>query len=231
MKAWKICVVLVILLFVTVNISFANPRTITVQGSSQLEVIPDQAHITVSYSNKAEYLEEARRLNAVTTANIQRQLLQLDLSKDDIRTNNYSVYPIYSKRENNSAAKIIGYEITNSLSVTVNNIDLTGHVIDTALKAGANQIQGVSFSKKDKTAVKNTALTMAVRDAQVKAQAIAATLNKNIINIISVSEGSVSIQIPERYQYSAKALPAATTPISPGVQHVSGSVTIVFEMD
>ncbi len=231
MKVWKTGIVLVILLLAVANISYANPRSITVQGTSQLDVIPDQAHITVSYSNKANDLEEARRLNAVTTANIQRKLLQLGLAQDDIRTSNYSVYPLYSKQESNTAAKIIGYEVSNSLSLTVNNIDLTGQVIDTALKAGANQIQGVSFAKKDETAVKNTALTLAVRDAQVKAQAIAATLNKNIINTISVTEGSVRIQFPELYRYSAKALPAATTPISPGVQHVSASVTIVFEID
>lgn len=232
MKMTKICsLLLALLLFATV--AQAAPQTastIAVQGNASLHTVPDQATINIGVTTSAASLKEAETQNSSTASLIHQQLLSLGIAQDNIRTSNYSVYPVYNQQNKGKTPVITGYNLSNVLTVTVDDISSIGEVIDTALAAGANQISSINFSKKDESKLQQEALQLAVKDGYAKAEAIANALNKKIARVVTVNEQGVSVQFPEAARYALKADSLGGTPIAPGNIQVNANVSIVFEI-
>lgn len=135
------------LLLFTPTIWAAAITTATLQGTSHMEVAPDQAIVTLGIVSSADSAETARNSNAAISAAIQQTLLDLSITKDHINTSQFEVYPVYNN-DNDKSEKppvIIGYRISNNITVTIDDVSLVGKVIDSSLSAGANQITGVRF--------------------------------------------------------------------------------------
>lgn len=217
-------------------IAAQTASTITVQGSSEFDIIPDQAEISISVVNTAPTANEAQNDNAKVASNVQHKLLSLGISKDNIRTAQYNVYPIYDNETDKTVKKqtISGYHIANTITATLDDITTVGNVIDAALSAGADQISNIHFRKKDELPMKQAVLQGAVKEATAKAEAIASALNKHITGVLSVNESGVSVErtqlSDQSYGLRSKLALSANTPISPGTIQIHGSVNIVFEI-
>ena len=106
-----------------------------------------------------------------------------------------------------------------------------GEVIDAALEAGANQLEGVSFELQDDLASRQAALRNAVAEARAKAEAMADALGVRLVSILSVNEGPVAIERPMMEMARAASLQqGAPTPVSPGEVSVAASVTIRYQI-
>ncbi len=208
-------------------------RTISVSGSSSLKVAPDKATVNVSIETVAKDAKEASAQNAVIMNKIQKDVMALAIPRDKIKTTNYNLSPSYDY--NNGKQKLTGYRVSNEILVTVDNIDMVGNVIDTAINAGANNVNSVEFGLKDSEAYKDKALQQAIFDAKRKAQTIAAALGKSIVNIQSVSanDSFVEFRTLNNAMYAAKAADSvgASSPIQAGDISVKANVSVVFEMN
>jgi len=116
--------------------------------------------------------------------------MELGIEEDNIKTVTYSVSTNYDWE----ARTVKGYRVTNTIQITVEDIDMVGKVIDTAAAAGANNIQGISFGISDEEAetLANDAYVLALQNAQAKADLIANTLDLEITGVLFVSESSYS---------------------------------------
>lgn len=213
----------------------ADMTTVTVQGTSHMEVAPDQAIVTLGIVSSAASAEAARNGNATISAAVQQKLIDLTITKDQIDTSQYIVYPVYNT-DNDKSGKppvIIGYRISNNITVTINDMSLVGNVIDASLAAGANQITGVRFQKKSDAELKQNLLTGAVQDALAKADTIAAALGKHLKRIVSVNEESIGFQQPESPRYmlmKTDIVNSNATSLSPGMIIANASVSVVCEL-
>jgi len=237
MRMPKVTLFTVLCLFLFVpTIWAADITTVTVQGTSHMEVAPDQAIVTLGIVNTADSAESARNANAAISAAIQQKLLTLDLTKDQINTSQFVVYPVYNSDTDKSSKPpvIIGYRISNNITVTIDDVNLVGSVIDSSLAAGANQITGVRFQKKSDVKLKQTLLAAAIQDALSKTDAIATALDKHFKRVISVNEESIGFQQPEspRFNMMLKADTGNSnaTSLSPGVIIANGSLSLVCEL-
>lgn len=214
----------------------ANPNATEVQvsGSYQEEITPDLAYINLGTVTEADTLAAAQSENATAVASVREQLENLGIKEDYIKTAHYSVAPLYKNDTNGRRTPtIIGYQVINSLLVTTSP-DNAGKVIDTALTAGANQVNNVRFGKKAEDTIRNAALSQAVRNALSKAEAIAAALNKRVVRIKTVNENGVDFHSPEvagRLYSKAAADNLAATPISAGLIQVSANVQVTVELE
>lgn len=231
MKLFKIILFSLCLLFIT-NTSYANSdnttqniHTITIEGSSNLSVEPDTASINIGISTNSSNAKTAQENNAKIVNNIYNNLYSLGLSKSNIETANYNFSPMYDNENN----KINGYSVNNTITITTNNTSSIGEIIDASLQAGANQVNSITFSRKNATSLKQEALKQAVADAKNKANAIAKELNVEIINVISVNEQNVSVYSNRLNSYALKSAEIGTTISSANVD-VSATVNIVFEI-
>jgi uncharacterized protein YggE len=153
----------------------------------------------------------------------------LGIDEKAIRTSGLFVQPVFSQPPRGGGAgyepTIVGYRAGNTVVVRLDDLELLGRVIDAGVAAGANQISGPSFSLADDTPQRREALARAVRQARVKAEAIAAAMGERIVAVRSVVEGGSSPGRPPM-EYARAA--AVGTPVEPGQVLVQASVTITY---
>ncbi len=111
---------------------------------------------------------------------------------------------------------------------------MVGTVIDTAINAGASNVNSIEFGLKDSQVYKDKVLQQAIADAKRKAQVVANSLEKSIVNVVSVNTGSTYIEAKNfnnaMYMRAADAT-GATSPIQSGDISVRANVSVVFEMN
>jgi uncharacterized protein YggE len=105
------------------------------------------------------------------------------------------------------------------VSIELDNLTQVGPVIDAGLTAGANQLEGVRFSLKNDTAVRERALKQAVADAKRKAETMAEALGVRITGVLEASDGGVSVIAQDEAvgyaRLSMAQVAPAPTPVSP----------------
>ena len=237
MRKLKITGLMTILcLLISCSMAFAQEtRTISVDGTSVIKAMPDRATVNISIESTAKDAKEASAQNAVVMNKIQKDIMALAITKDNIKTTNYNLYPLYNHKDNGSQ-EITGYNVSNQITVTVDNIDLVGNVIDTAINAGANSVNSIEFSLKDPQSYKDKVLVQAINDARRKADIIAKTLGKNVVNVVSVNSNNSYIEARTfnsmMYAKAADSAAAgASSPIQAGDISVKANVSIVFEIN
>ena len=152
----------------------------------------------------------------------------------DIQSTQYSIYPEYDYSIV-SSQKLIGYRITNTVTIKVRDINKTSDVLDGATAAGGDltQVQGISFTIDKPDALKDQAREAAVIDAKARAQRLADTAGVKLGDPISITEGSVIPPTPLIYN-SKDALAGAaqtSTPIETGELDVDLTVQVVFAIE
>lgn len=209
--------------------SNAASKTIQVTGTGTVSAAPDQALLDLAVETQASTATQATTENAAAMANVINALTTVGVNKDSIQTISYSLTPVYSTPVNQSVRPtIIGYDAVNSIQVTVNDLGSVGKVLDQAISAGVNEVQGLTFTLSAATlaTLQKQALQLALQDADSQARATAATLGIAIVGPISVTPGYVFQPI----NYSRfSAAPQAQTPIQTGTIQVTATVQVTYQ--
>ncbi|MGI5850281.1 MAG: SIMPL domain-containing protein [Christensenellales bacterium] len=208
------------------NIITANKLTVSATGSTK--VMPDVAYVTVGVITQGKDIKKAQSENKKMMNVMFDALKKAELTDDDIRTTNYSVYPIYDYK--NGSGKILRYEVTNMVELTINNIDNIGDYIDIAADSGANTSYAITFDLLDKNEHYNTALADALNKAKSKADTIALTGGYTIVDTLEITENS-NIYQPYRDYAEAAMADEDTTPISAGELEVTAKITVIYEIE
>jgi uncharacterized protein YggE len=123
--------------------------------------------------------------------------------------------------------RVVAYRATNAVFVTVRAIAKTGSVIDAAVAAGANRIDGPTFWRLRTADLYRQALVTALRKARAKAEALAAESGATLGEVLSISESGA--QLDDYLSRDASSGVATTgTPIRPGRARVTADLTAVF---
>lgn len=211
------------------------PSQLVVSGHGTVTSIPDQAIINLGTVTVAKTALKAQQENNKIMNNFMQKLNTLGIAKKNITTSNFNVWPEYVRsekleKEDDDTPKISGYRLSNNLQVTVNNLNLVGQVIDTAIGEGINNINGLQFTKQDTSTLKNEVLTQAVQDAQNKANLLANLLNVKLVRVLNFSENGGAIPYNYMNYRMKEASFANEAAIEPGQLQTSGSVQIVYEI-
>jgi uncharacterized protein len=199
----------------------ADPAGITVHGTGSVESVPDRAELSFGVESQGA---TARAALAANAAEMRRVLAALrSAGATNVKTQYVSLSPRYGER--NEAQ---GFNATNSVSATVRDISRAGAVIDAAVAAGANQVYGPSLSRGDQTALYRQALKAAVDDARATAQALAAASGLSLGRVTAIVEGGGAPQ-PLPFGAADKAM-AESTPIEPGTNEVTATVSVTFSL-
>lgn len=120
-------------------------RQIHVRGHGTIKVEPDLAHISLGVVTQAEVAEEAQAQNALNMRNILVALEKLGIEGEDIETSYFNVYPNY-RYDQEKGDRLVGYRVSNTISVSLKDLSLVGEVIDRAIAAGATNVNNVHFT-------------------------------------------------------------------------------------
>ena len=204
-------------------------HTITVDGSGKVVVVPDIADLRLGVSITKPTVKAARAQAAQAMTNVIAALKKLGIADKDIKTTNLSLQPVYTYPQNGGAPKLTGYTLSNSVDVTIRNLDVISDAIDDSLAAGATTMDGVSFVVEDPTAAQEQARKLAMDQAKAKAETLANSAGVRITGVSSISETTSAPPVPVPYQSLAGGAAAdVATPVQVGTNEVVVNVAVVY---
>lgn len=206
-------------------------RTLSVSGTGRVNAVPDVADVSLGVFEQGKEAAGASQKAANSMDSMIQALLGLGIDEKDIQTTSISLNALYDY--NTQPAKIMGWEARNMVNVTVRDMESVGDVVDTAVKAGANQVNGISFRVEDPAAAQALARTAAVEDAEAKADQLARDTGVEITGIVTISESGGQQPQPiymARQEMAFAADAGASTPVLPGEVELSITVFIQYEI-
>ena len=215
-----------------------SEQTISVTGSATTYSEPDTLIVILGVESEAKTANESLSKNSDSLHSVISSLTRSGISEDDIQTSNFRIYPLYDsvKDSNGNYQQIlIGYRVSNILSIQTEKIDSAGNLIDAAVSSGANRIDNVTFQLSDDKSQKisDDLIANAIRDATQKAEKALVPLEQKIVGVKSVVIHDNTMPYydgPMRASFDGMAMEASmkSAPIISGDEEITTTVSIIF---
>ncbi len=231
-------------------------QVIQTYGEAVVTAEPDVAKISVEVETHSRSADEAVEENAVLANQVREALLDFGLSEDEVKTGSYRLRSYRERQprveepvrpepdveepaierdidepETDEFEERIYYQASNEIMVTTSQLDRVGEIIDTAVTAGANNINYINFDLENPQDLKMQALGKAAEQASRKAEAIAESAGKSIVDVYSITEERTDYtpyRAPREMLEEEAAADVAPTPIEPEEVEVRARVTAKY---
>jgi uncharacterized protein YggE len=202
-------------------------NTISVSASGKISQVPDVARVSLGVNLTKPTVKAARAAAATRMTDIIAAMKALGVADADLQTVGLNLYPQYA---NGSSTKIVGNTDGNQVQITIRDLDKADEVVDTATAKGVTDVEGISFDIADPAKALNDARASAIAAAQASAAAMATAAHVSLGSVVSITDTSPASPI---YYGAARlgAIADAATPIQPGSQDISATVTVVFAIN
>ena len=234
----KLIAIFVALVMVLFSVAALAETKITVNGTGEVRVSADTAIISLGVNARDKDVLKAQQRVNETIAAIRTALIEQGVKEENINTDFINIYPLYDY--SNDQEQLAAYNASSTLAIKVTDMESVGTLIDVCFAAGANTLNGISFSASDTEEAKTEAMKKAVTDAKKKAEILAEASGLKITGIEIISEGGVySYQNNVGNVYSrttgmeepAEVEEDSGTVVQSAKLIVSASVSITFEAD
>jgi uncharacterized protein YggE len=208
--------------------------TISVSGTGEVTAIPDMAVVSLGVEVEEDTVQAAMDKAAAAMDSVIAVLRANGIAEKDIQTQWFNIYPVRNWTEGEGT--IVGYQVTNTVSVKVREVDATGRIIDAVAKAGGDliRINGVSFTMDDPSKYFADARAEAVADATEKAQQLADLAGVQLGAPFYISEGGGYTPTPIYMDYAMRSYEGSsvpTTPMNPGETEIILVVQMAFTIE
>jgi uncharacterized protein YggE len=212
----------------------SSAQGVTVQATGTVKAVPDGVSFNFAVSVLAQSSETAMSEASATAELVRVALDAAGVAKDDIATQNVSVYPEYASSTTGTQT-LSGYRAQQVFTVTLRDTAKAGEVVDAVIAAGGNSLQvyGVTPTLIDTDAAVAQAREAAMKSAKEKASDYAGLVGTDLGSVVYVTEiTSPSSPIPLMVGDSAtSSSPMAKTEINLGTQDVSVTVEVRWSLD
>lgn len=206
-------------------------RVINVTGQGTVSARPDQATVIFGVQTEADSAADALEENNTTMQEVISATLDAGIAENDIQTQQLRLQPVYDEAAGPDGERTLsGYRAINSVSVTVDNIEGVGDLLDAAVAAGANTIDNIRFEISERDQLIADAREAAVNDAQAKAEQLADLTGAELGEVLTISEAGGAPPEPFFAEDTA-AVGGAVPPIEPGSQTIEARVQISWLLE
>ncbi len=208
-------------------------RSITVVGEGSVPGTPDLALLTFSVRQRGENAGNAFTATSRDMTAVIEALKEGGIEPRDLRTDSIALNPIYGRNDRGvtNRANVVAYEGYQALSVRLRDIASAGQIIDTAVEAGANELQSFQLTFDDPAALQEEARIAAVRDARGRAERMAAAAGAKLGEVITIGEDMGSQ--PRPFAMRSMAMDEArveSTSIEVGERDTTMRVSVTFAL-
>lgn len=210
-----------------------DARHITVPGTGRSTVEPDIATVRLGVAIVRPTAAAAREAAAATMSAILAALGDIGIDRRDLRTALVSLNPV-TDYSSDRGPRVTGYQVANTVEVTVRDLSAAGAVIDAGLGAGATSLDGLEFRLDDASAAEAGARRAAVEDARRRAETLAEASGVRLGDVLAIVEGQ---RPPGPIPFAGgmrglalKAEAVADTPVESGRQEVAVTVVVTFAL-
>jgi hypothetical protein len=213
---------------------------VSVSGTGEVRQAPDEATVRLGVTAQAENARQAQSQANEIANRILEAVTALGVERSAIQTSRLMLDPVYSqpgpeerRGDRPWEPRIVGYRASNVVSVTLADLARVGPVIDAAVGAGANEVQGVDFRLRNDAPARQQAVRRAIEDARGTASAIADALGVTLGPVLEAREGGAQVLSPQMdvraYRQEAMAV-SAPTPVSPGEVEIFARVEVTYRI-
>jgi hypothetical protein len=204
--------------------------TLSISAEGEVKAAPDKATVSLGVQTTAPTAAQAMSDNAQRMNGVIAALRRQGLEGKDVQTAGISLQAQYNYQPN-KAPELSGYQASNQVTVTVDDLGKLGPTLDAVTASGANQIEGVNFGLKDPDAAQDQARLKAVKALQARAELYAGAAGYRVGRLVNLSESGGAQPLPFAPKVMAMAARAAApTPVEPGELTVRVEVTGLYEL-
>lgn len=201
----------------------AVPSLVTA-GQGEAKVTPDRASVLVNVQTRAATAAAAASENAQRTTAVLDAVMRLGLPAEQLSTEGYTVYPDLTYSRDGAAPRVSGYVVTNTVRAETHRPAQAGAIVDAALGAGANMINGLSFFASSIEQPRRQAIASAVANARADADGMARAAGGTLGQLLELSTQGPTIPPRPMFDVAAmrgKTAKAEPTPINPAQQTIT----------
>ncbi|PXW79244.1 hypothetical protein C7451_101308 [Blastomonas natatoria] len=194
---------------------------------------PDTATFSTGVTSKAPTASAALRQNSADMDKVIKQIVALGIKREDIQTSGINLNMDYDYGTDGRQPRFIGYQVTNTVTVKVRQVDRLGAILDSVVSQGANNISGPFFSIDDDSAAQAEARDKAMKRAQMQAMDYARRIGFTGVQVLAVSEATYNaspfagdMKMAPRGVVMAEAAP----PVEGGQVGTSVTVNVTYQM-
>ncbi len=202
----------------------AAERSITVTGEATTSVAPDNANIRLGVTSQGKNAREASEANARQMTSVLAAIKESGVADRDVQTSRLSLQPQYEQGKA-GPARLLGFQVTNQVSIRIREIEKFPGILDRAIAAGANEMSGIEFVVSEQSKLLDQARDDAVADARRKAELYAKAAGVKLGPVSSISEEGSSPPRPV-----VQAMRASAVPVAPGEQLLRAAISVTFEL-
>lgn len=209
-----------------------SQRAITVNGQGKASAPPDMASIQTGVITHGVTAIEALSENNQIMGRIMDILTGRKIAEKDVQTSYLNVTPEYKQDERGRMEnKIVGYSVSNQVQVRVRNLKDLGDVLDSLVRAGSNQVSGISFGIDDPTKIINLARERAIMDARDRAELYARSAGVSVGKILAISEQATEWPRAQGAYRMFDMQAASSVPVATGEQEYSVTIQMIFTLE
>jgi uncharacterized protein YggE len=216
----------------TAAISSQMQPMLNASGNGRVMVAPDIAIVTMGVVTRANTAGDAIAANATDAAKVVDTIRAAGVMDKDIATSGFAVNPVFQtvRPPSDQPPPIIGYTVSNNVTVTIRDIGKSGPILDAVVKAGANRVSGISFDISDRKSAEDGAIKAAIAEARHRGELLAEAAGVRLVRVISVNASTDNNGPVPQFARNDFALAAAQTPVLPGERAVTAEANITWEI-
>jgi uncharacterized protein len=154
-----------------------HPRIISVTGSAEIKVAPDEVSLTLGVDSHDKDLAVAKVDNDKRIKKLLNLAHSAGVDPKNIQTSALSMGPEYSDEK---IPKLLGYQVSQTVTMTLTDLSKYEDLMTNSLRAGVNRVDGINFFVADPKKYKEEARLKAVQVAREKAVAMAGQLGQTV---------------------------------------------------
>lgn len=210
-----------------------SQQGIFVTGTGTVTADPDLAILNLGVQVTADTVREALERANVSLNAMLGVLDGHGIEEKDTQTRFFNIFPQYDFRPDRERV-LIGYQVTNQLSVKIRDLDNIGPIIDDVVEVGGNpvQINGITFTIEDTSELSMQAREAAVKAAMAQAEQFARLTGVVLGKLVQISQvGGAGPVVRAEGAQASFDLAIAPTPVRIGELDVSVTVQAVFAIE
>jgi len=213
----------------------SHNNTLFVSGSATGRVDTDLVTISIGVQSTNKSVTDAVASNSKIANEVIDSLRDNGVKENELSTSQYTIQPNFNFTESGISVQN-GFTVSNILTVQSPNFNNISSWIDSAVTAGANNINGVEFKVSDRLLenVTNALIEQAIANAKQHAEVASNAIGSSIIGIKSISvntDGFNPMPLGDQIMQKSFASGVSSTPIIPSEQEVSVNVQITYRLN
>ncbi|MQG15642.1 MAG: DUF541 domain-containing protein [SAR202 cluster bacterium] len=218
----------------------SNESGIIVTGNSTIELKPDMATLSLGVESSASTVSEARNNASGSINNMLNVMRQAGIDDEDIQTTSFNIYPQYEYIEIRDDGRVrgvqelTGFTVSNMVTITINNLEDIGEIIDKITDAGGNDVRfnGINFGIQDPVPYQSDLRKLAIEDGISKASQLAEYSGVKLGRITMIADYSSQTSISSDIGvFTERSMAMASTNINPGSLNLSMRIDMVFQIE